>query len=47
MRLKAHNNNQLKKALLALIIIHDFIREAVYRSIDASVRRFVGSSINR
>ena len=47
MRLKPLNNNQLKKALLAVIIIHDFIRESVYRSIDASVRRFVGSSVRR
>jgi hypothetical protein len=39
MRLKALNNNQLKKALLALIIIHDFTRESVYRSIDAQVPR--------
>jgi len=39
MRPKALNNNQLKKALLALIIIHELMGKALHRSIDAQVPR--------
>ena len=47
MRLKVLDNNQLKKASVALIIIRDFMGESLHRSFDALVHQFIGTSINR